>query len=128
MNRFRSWRRNSSSLTSSITMGVSGVAVTATGALAATKASTWEPRWKCRMISQLASGETKRFMLKASSRCSSMECDQRLGRKILSSWMRIIDTRASGRTSGRKNWRELLLQSRSQAALTSSGRGVLWSR
>jgi hypothetical protein len=31
------------------------------------------------------------------------------------------------RMAGRKNWRELLLQSRSQAALTSSG-SVLWSR
>src|SRR2546427_1803221 len=51
---------------SSMLSGSSGVVDTGVGALAATKARICEPRWKWRRMSQLASGETKRFMLKAS--------------------------------------------------------------
>ena len=113
---------------SSMRSGVSGEVVTGVGAFAAMKARICEPRWKCRMMSQFASGETKRFMLKASTRCSRPECAHLRGRKPFSSWISIMLPRASGRSSGRKNWREPPLQSCSHAALTASGSGVLWSR
>ena len=128
LNRFRSCLRNRSSLMSSMLPGSSGVVDTGVGALAATKARICEPRWKWRRMSQLASGETKRFMLKASSRCSSLEWAQLRGSSTLRIWMRTMLVRASGRRKGSRYWREPLLQSRSQAALTSSGSGVLWSR
>ncbi|MOA57332.1 hypothetical protein D3C78_1814900 [compost metagenome] len=74
---------NRSSFRSSIASGSGGCVVIGTGEFAAMKASACAPRWKWRRISQLASGDTKRLSPHARMRCSSRECDQRRGRKVL---------------------------------------------
>jgi hypothetical protein len=92
------------------------------------KASTCEPRWKWRRISQFASGRTKVFMPKTMVRCSHFDEVKPRGSTIFSSWISTIDSRASGRTTGSTNWRERDAASDSHARLTSSASGPLASR
>ena len=95
---------------------------------AAMNDSACAPRWKCRKISQFASGDTKRFKPQARMRCSSRECDQRRGRNVLTIWIRMMKARAIGRRNGSKYCRDAQLESVSHAFLTLSGSGVLRSR
>ncbi|MNN85186.1 hypothetical protein D3C81_2024450 [compost metagenome] len=92
------------------------------------KASACAPRWKWRRISQLASGDTKRLSPHARMRCSSFECDQRRGRNVFTTWIRMMKARASGRRNGSRYWRDAQLESVSHAFFTLSGKGVLRSR
>src|SRR5690606_381335 len=128
LNRFRSWTRNSSSRTSVMQPGRSGLVATSTGAFLAMNSSTCEPKWKWRRINQFASGRIKFSMPQASSRCRVPEKATLRGVKTLMTWISTIIVRANGRTNGSTYCRERELESASQARLTSSSIGVLWSR
>jgi hypothetical protein len=73
----------------------------------------------------LASGKTNFASALLISQCKKRGAAHFLGITIFNNWINTTLSLATGRTKGNKYWRDLDEQQRSQAALTSSGKGTL---